>query len=48
MMKSEIYVIELVARMIADNDVDDESSLPSTLPEAVDEQYVKCGVIISS
>jgi hypothetical protein len=48
MMKLEIYVIELVARMVADNDVDDESSLSPTLPEAVDEQHVKCGVIISS
>jgi hypothetical protein len=37
MIKSEIYGIELVARMVARNDVSDESSRSPTLPEAVDE-----------
>jgi hypothetical protein len=36
-MKSEIHVIELVAIMISQNDVGDESSRSPTLPEAVDE-----------
>jgi hypothetical protein len=37
MMKLEIHGIELVARMVAWNDVGDESSRSPTLPEAVDE-----------
>jgi hypothetical protein len=36
-IKSEIHGIELVARMVARNDIVDESSLSPTLPEAVDE-----------
>jgi hypothetical protein len=44
MMKSEIRGIELVARMVGRNDVGDESSRSLTLPKAVDEQCVECGV----
>jgi hypothetical protein len=47
MIKSEIYGIELVARMVARNDVSDESSRSPTLPEAVDEQHVKAGIILT-
>jgi hypothetical protein len=36
-MKSEIHGIELVARMIARNDIGDKSSRLPTLPKAVDE-----------
>jgi hypothetical protein len=46
-MKSEICSIELVARMVARNDVGDESSQSPTLPEAVDEQHVECGVMLT-
>jgi hypothetical protein len=46
MMKSEIHGIELVARMVALNDVGDKSSRSPTLPEAVDEQHVECGVVL--
>jgi hypothetical protein len=46
-MKSEIHRIELVARMIARNDVGDESSRSPTLLEAVDEQYVECGILLT-
>jgi hypothetical protein len=46
-MKSEIHKIELVARMIVRNDVGDESSRSLTLPEAVDEQYVECGILLT-
>jgi hypothetical protein len=46
-MKSEICGIELVARMVAQNDVGDECSRSSTLPEAVDEQHVECGVVLT-
>jgi hypothetical protein len=46
-MKSEIHGIELVARIVSRNDVGDESSRWSTLPEAVDEQGVKCGVVLT-
>jgi hypothetical protein len=42
--KSKILVIELVARMIARNDVGDESSRSPTLPKAVDEWHVECDV----
>jgi hypothetical protein len=45
-MKSEIHEIELFARMVARNDVGDKSSLLLTLPEAVDEQHVECGVML--
>jgi hypothetical protein len=47
MIKSEIRGIELVARMVARNDVGDESSQSLTLPEAVDEQHVECGVVLT-
>jgi hypothetical protein len=40
-------VIELVARMIARNDVGDESSRSPTLPEAVDEWHVECDVRVA-
>jgi hypothetical protein len=46
-IKSEIRGIELVVRMIARNDVGDESSRSSTLTEAVDEQHVECGVLLT-
>jgi hypothetical protein len=36
-MKSEIRGIELVTKIVARNDVDDESSRSPTLPEAVNE-----------
>jgi hypothetical protein len=39
-MKSEIHEIELVAKMVARNDIGDESSRSPTLPDAVDEQHV--------
>jgi hypothetical protein len=47
MMKSEIREIELVARMVAWNDIGDESSRSLTLPEAVDEQHIECGVVLT-
>jgi hypothetical protein len=47
MMKSDIRGIELVARMVSHNDVGDESSRLPTLPEAVDEQHVECGVVLT-
>jgi hypothetical protein len=37
MIKSEIHRIELVARMVGQNDIDDESSRSPTLSDAVDE-----------
>jgi hypothetical protein len=46
-MKSEIYGIELVVRMIAQNDVDDESFWLQTLPKAVDEQGVEYSVVLT-
>jgi hypothetical protein len=46
-MKSEIHGIELVARMVARNDVGNESSWSPTLPEAVDEQHVEYGVVLT-
>jgi hypothetical protein len=45
-MKSEIHVIELVARKIARNDVVDESSWSPTFLEAVDEQHIECSVVL--
>jgi hypothetical protein len=39
-MKLEIHEIELVAKMVARNDIGDESSRSPTLPDAVDEQHV--------
>jgi hypothetical protein len=47
MMKSEIYEIELVTKMVARNDVGDESSRSLTLPEAVDEQHAECGIVLT-
>jgi hypothetical protein len=38
--------MKLVTRMVVRNDVGDESSRLSTLLEAVDEQRVKCGVML--
>jgi hypothetical protein len=46
-MKSEICGIELIARMVARNNVGDESSRSPTLPEAVDEQHVECGIVLT-
>jgi hypothetical protein len=47
MIKSEIHGIELVERKVAQNDFGDQSSRLSTLPEAVDEQHVEFGVILT-
>jgi hypothetical protein len=47
MMKSEIRGIELVARMVSQTDVGDESSRLPTLPEAVDKQHVECGIMLT-
>jgi hypothetical protein len=44
MIKSEIHGIEFVARMVGWNNANDESSRSLTLPKAVDEQGVKCGI----
>jgi hypothetical protein len=44
-IKSEIYGIEFVVIKVAWNNVADESSRLSTLPEAVDEHHVECGVV---
>jgi hypothetical protein len=46
-MKLEIRGIELVARIVARNDVCDESSRSPTLSEAVDEQHIECGVMLT-
>jgi hypothetical protein len=46
-MKSEIRGIELIGRMVAQNDVGNESSQSSTLPEMVDEQRIECGVMLT-
>jgi hypothetical protein len=46
-MKSEIHIIELVARMVGQNDVGDKRSRSLTLPKAVDEQHVECGVVLT-
>jgi hypothetical protein len=46
-MKSEIHGIELVIRMVVQNDVGDESFWSPTLPEAVDEQHVECGIVLT-
>jgi hypothetical protein len=40
-------MIELVARMVAQNDVDNESSRSSTLTEAVDQQHIECGIVLT-
>jgi hypothetical protein len=44
-MKSEIRGIELIARIIGQNDVGEESSRSPTLLKTVDEQGVKCGIV---
>jgi hypothetical protein len=36
----------LITRMVGQNDVGDESSLLPTLSEEVDEQGIKCGIVI--
>jgi hypothetical protein len=46
-MKSKTRGIELVTIMVARNDVGDESSRSPTLPEAVDEQHVECGILLT-
>jgi predicted RNA-binding Zn-ribbon protein involved in translation (DUF1610 family) len=46
-MKSEIHGIELVPRMVARNEVSDESSRSPTLPEVVYEQHVECGIVLT-
>jgi hypothetical protein len=45
-IKSEFCGKELVARIVARNNVGDESPWLPTLPEAVDEQHVECGVVL--
>jgi hypothetical protein len=45
-MKSKIHRIELVARMVGQNDVGDESSQLPTLLKAVDEQDIECGIVL--
>jgi hypothetical protein len=47
MMKSKIHGIEFVARMVAWNDVGDQSSQPPILTEAVDEQHIEYGVVLT-
>jgi hypothetical protein len=47
MMKPEIHGIELVVRMVSRNDIGDESSRSSTLPKAVDEQHIECGIMLT-
>jgi hypothetical protein len=46
-MKSEISGIEFVARMIARNNIGDESSRSLTLPKAIDEQHIECGFVLT-
>jgi hypothetical protein len=46
-MKSEIRGIELVAKIIAWNDVGDGSSRSPTLPEAIDDEHVECGIVLT-
>jgi hypothetical protein len=46
-MKSVIHGIELAAIKVAWNDVADKSSRSLTLREAVDEQHVECGVVLT-
>jgi hypothetical protein len=46
-MTSEIHRIEFVARMVAQNDVADESSQSLTLPKVVDEQHIECGIVLT-
>jgi hypothetical protein len=44
-MKSEIHEIELIIGMVVWNDIGDKSSRSPTLPKAVDEQHVECGIV---
>jgi hypothetical protein len=46
-MKLEIHGIELFTKMVTRNDVGDESSQSLTLPEAIDEQHIECGVVLT-
>jgi hypothetical protein len=46
-IKSEICGLELVVRMVARNGVGDESSWSLTLPEAVDEHHIECGIVLT-
>jgi hypothetical protein len=45
-MKLEIRGIELVARMVSQNDVGDKSSRSPMLTEVVDEQGLECGIVL--
>jgi hypothetical protein len=46
-IKSKIHGVVLVARMVAHNDVGDESSRSSTLTDALDEQHIECGILLT-
>jgi hypothetical protein len=46
-MKSEIHEIELVEGMVDRKDVGDESSRSPTLSEAIDQQGVECGIVLT-
>jgi hypothetical protein len=46
-MKSEICGIELVVRMVAQNNVGDKSYRSPTLPESVDEHHIECGIMLT-
>jgi hypothetical protein len=46
-MMSGICEIELVARMVARNDIGDESSRSPTLPKAVLEHHVECVIVLT-
>jgi hypothetical protein len=45
MIKSKIHGMELVARMVGQNDVGDENSQSLTLLEAIDEQGIECVIV---
>jgi hypothetical protein len=47
MIKSEIHGIELVIRMVVQNNIGNESSTSLTLSKAVDEQHVECGIVLT-
>jgi hypothetical protein len=42
-----MHGMELVARMVSWNDVGDKSSRSLTLPEAIDEQRIEYGVVLT-
>jgi hypothetical protein len=46
-IKSEIYRIELVVKIIARNDVCDKSLWSPTLPEVVDEQHIVSSCLLN-